>query len=62
MKVVLLGHLIACSWFIVAELEISLYHSKDTWVNLINLEKIGDKEIHLKWYDYYLEALYWSFS
>lgn len=62
MKVILLAHLIACSWFIVAELEKFLYHEEDTWVSLINLEKNGDKEIHLKWLDYYIEALYWSFS
>lgn len=62
MKVILLGHLIACSWFIVAKLEYSFSKDEHNWINKMNEERTGSLEIDLHWYDYYLEALYWAFS
>lgn len=62
MKVILLGHIIACSWYLVAKLEINFLSDENNWIHRMNEEKLGNKEGELHWVSYYLESLYWAFS
>jgi len=49
MKIILLSHIIACSWFTVARLEKSLMDEGNSWITRVNLQRGGEAEMDLHW-------------
>ncbi|KAL4479879.1 hypothetical protein ABPG74_020395 [Tetrahymena malaccensis] len=62
MQVVILGHIIACSWYSIGLIEEHFMKDDECWIQIINQQHLGDANATLPWQTYYLEALYWSFS
>ncbi|KAL4509362.1 hypothetical protein ABPG72_018293 [Tetrahymena utriculariae] len=62
MQVVIFGHIIACSWYSLGLIEEHFIKDDECWIQNVNQQHLGDQNDTLPWQNYYLEALYWSFS
>lgn len=54
-KLFILGHIIACMWYLIGQLELNLLNAETTWYDV----SLGADYV---WWKLYLESMYWALT